>query len=151
MSPTTKGAIMSKYRVGEIIKHRLDKNTCVVGTVVGKREISRVGRKLTMEVTLLGPNNLSEHKIRTQEILTEPKPQHERRMVVRPYTRRQVEKLCADMREDLVSEHSEHFDDACIDTAEGVLLTEPRVKAYFEQSGIPRQFWKEALADYIHG
>lgn len=67
---------------------------------------------------------------------------------VRPYTYTQVEKMCREMVEDFVNDCPDvSIEDAAYDMAEGLLSTDLRMIAYFEQTNIKKEYWIESLAD----
>ena len=79
---------------------------------------------------------------------------------VRPLTGKQFDKMCAEIRRDTKADMPEEVQDegwwesACYDIAEGMLNPpgiDDRLEAYLVKTGVQPRYWKEYLADNIHG
>jgi len=140
-------------KIGKRDRFRIDKNTCIIGTVVEKVELGRRGGfvaykiRIQSDAGILYPDYIRiKEKERPFKVNTSaPK--------VKPYTERQLNKICSQCRADLKADgyDDSRLQDACPDVAEGLLLTDPRVKAYFRKEDIPEMLWRECLADRIYG
>ena len=141
---------MPNYKIGDVVEVRLDGSTRMQCTVIAIKEVGHDTTHTFLNAILqtkdgqILPQNLPMKKKIKQ--IREPKPPQ-----ARPYTERQFNKLCKQLRSDLEKDHADHIEDACVDTAQGILSTDPRIAAYFEKTGIRKQFWMEAFADSIHG
>lgn len=79
---------------------------------------------------------------------------------IRPYTSNQISKMCKAMMKDFIADFTCGKDidenvvysmkcDAAYEMAEGMLMTDERMKEYFRKSRVEKRYWKESLADYF--
>lgn len=80
---------------------------------------------------------------------------------VRPYTSKQIEKMCKAAMKDFIGDFTFGNDNiteteiesmkasAAYEMAESMIMFDERMQEYFRRSRVEKKYWKESLADYF--